>query len=90
MWGHDDIPEMIKDPEAAKPEDWDDEDDGEWEAPSIANPAYAGAWTQKEIDNPAYKVGQQQLQLRPGLEAVDPTLAFRDFQGLSGISSSLN
>ena len=24
--------------EASKPEDWDDEEDGEWEAPRIANP----------------------------------------------------
>jgi hypothetical protein len=27
-------------------EDWDDEDDGEWEAPQIDNPEYKGKWTQ--------------------------------------------
>ena len=35
--------------------DWDDEDDGEWEAPTIPNPDYKGEWKQKMIDNPAYK-----------------------------------
>ena len=25
-------------PDAKKPEDWDDEEDGDWEAPSIPNP----------------------------------------------------
>lgn len=29
--------------------------DGEWEAPSIENPAYKGEWKPKQIDNPAYK-----------------------------------
>jgi len=53
--GYDDIAEMITDPEAKKPEDWDDEDDGEWEAPTIKNPEYKGEWFQKEIDNPDYK-----------------------------------
>lgn len=53
--GYDDIPETITDPEAKKPEDWDDEDDGEWEAPTIPNPEFKGPWTQKEIDNPDYK-----------------------------------
>lgn len=36
-------------------EDWDDEDDGEWEAPMIPNPEYKGEWTPKMIDNPRYK-----------------------------------
>jgi len=38
-----------------KPEDWDDELDGEWEAPTIPNPAFKGPWRAKRIDNPAYK-----------------------------------
>ena len=38
-----------------KPEDWDDEEDGEWEVPQIDNPAYKGAWSAKKIKNPAYK-----------------------------------
>ena len=45
----------IIDPDAEKPEDWDDEMDGEWEAPQIDNPAYKGEWKAKKIDNPAYK-----------------------------------
>ena len=28
-------------------EDWDDEDDGEWEAPTIPNPEYKGEWKPK-------------------------------------------
>merc|ERR1719487_269458 len=44
---------QIADPE--KPEDWDDEMDGEWEAPMIDNPEYKGEWSPKKISNPAYK-----------------------------------
>jgi len=53
--GYDDIPAKIPDAAAKKPEDWDDEEDGEWEAPTIDNPAYKGAWKPKMIANPAYK-----------------------------------
>ena len=52
--GYDDIPEMIPDPEASQPDDWDEEDDGEWEAPSIPNPEWKGPWKQKMIPNPDY------------------------------------
>lgn len=50
-----DKPEHISDPEAKKPEDWDDEIDGVWEPPMIDNPEYKGAWKARQIDNPAYK-----------------------------------
>lgn len=53
-----DKPEHIPDPDAVKPEDWDDEMDGEWEPPQIDNPEYKGEWKPKQIDNPAYKVQQ--------------------------------
>lgn len=53
--GYDDIVEQIPDPEAEKPDDWDDEDDGEWEAPTIRNPEYKGPWRAKRIENPDYK-----------------------------------
>jgi len=53
--GYDDVPAKIPDANAKKPEDWDDEEDGEWEAPQIDNPAYKGAWKAKMIANPAYK-----------------------------------
>lgn len=53
--GYDDIPAKIPDPEATKPEDWEDEDDGEWEPPTIDNPAFKGVWKPTMIDNPAYK-----------------------------------
>jgi len=45
----------IVDSSAKKPDDWDDEEDGEWEAPTIDNPAYKGEWSVKRINNPAYK-----------------------------------
>ena len=32
--------ENIPDPDAKKPEDWDEEMDGEWEPPMIPNPEY--------------------------------------------------
>ena len=37
-----DQPEYIPDPDAEKPEDWDDDMDGEWEPPMIPNPEYKG------------------------------------------------
>merc|ERR1712003_295818 len=37
-----------------KPDDWDDEEDGEWEAPMKDNPAYKGVWEAKKIANPEY------------------------------------
>ena len=45
---------QIADPDATKPEDWDDEDDGEWEPPLIDNPDFKGEWVAKKIENPAY------------------------------------
>lgn len=35
-----DKPENIPDPDAKKPEDWDEEMDGEWEPPMVTNPDY--------------------------------------------------
>jgi len=51
-------PTTIPDPTATKPEDWDDEEDGEWEAPSVPNPACevgCGLWSSPMIPNPEYK-----------------------------------
>jgi calreticulin len=48
-------PETVKDPEASKPDDWDEEEDGEWEAPTIPNPKYKGEWRARMIPNPKYK-----------------------------------
>jgi hypothetical protein len=31
----DDAPDLVPDPKAEKPESWDDEEDGEWEAPMV-------------------------------------------------------
>merc|ERR1712054_234633 len=45
----------IVDPEAKKPDDWDDEEDGDWEPPMIDNPEFKGEWHVKRISNPAYK-----------------------------------
>jgi len=53
--GYDDIPAQIADKDATKPDDWDDDLDGEWEAPQIPNPEYKGEWRAKQIPNPAYK-----------------------------------
>lgn len=40
--GYDNIPEFIVDQDATKPDDWDEEEDGKWEAPQIKNPEYKG------------------------------------------------
>lgn len=50
----------IPDPEAEKPEDWDDEEDGDWVAPTVPNPkcddaSGCGKWEKPMIKNPAYK-----------------------------------
>ena len=35
-----DKPEYIPDPDATKPDDWDDDTDGEWEPLVVCNPDY--------------------------------------------------
>lgn len=46
-------------PDAHQPEDWSSEDDGEWEPPTIKNPACkaagCGEWKRPMVKNPAYK-----------------------------------
>ena len=42
----------IPDPASSKPDYWDDDDDGAWEAELIVNPDYT--WTQRMIPNPKY------------------------------------
>ncbi len=56
----DDEPDEVDDLDAVKPEDWDDEEDGEWEPPKISNPKCeeapgCGEWTRPTKKNPAYK-----------------------------------
>lgn len=46
--------------DASQPEDWDEEEDGEWEPPKITNPKCTegpgcGEWKRPKIPNPAYK-----------------------------------
>lgn len=50
-----DEPREIIDMSAEKPEEWDDELDGEWERPNRLNPNYRGIWAPRMIPNPAYK-----------------------------------
>merc|ERR1740138_1198849 len=61
--GYDDIAKEIADPEATKPDDWDDEDDGEWEAPMIDNPDYKGKWEHPMIDNPEYSYNEEMYKV---------------------------
>ncbi|KAF2324009.1 hypothetical protein GH714_006135 [Hevea brasiliensis] len=71
--------EYIPDPEDKKPEpeDWDDEEDGEWTAPTIANPEYKenknpnykGKWKAPMIDNPDFK-DDTDLYVYPNLKYV--------------------
>lgn len=41
--------------QAEKPEDWEEEEDGEWEPAMIKNPEFKGKWKPKMIPNPDYK-----------------------------------
>lgn len=55
----DDEPLQVADPDAKKPDEWDDAEDGDWEAPTVANPKCAdigcGDWTPPMKSNPDFK-----------------------------------
>merc|ERR1712084_64794 len=73
-------PKEIPDPDDKKPEDWDDEEDGEWEAPMIDNPEYKGEWSVKRISNPAYKGFWEQKKIaNPEYKDDDNLYSFADF-----------
>merc|ERR1711863_190562 len=73
----------IKDPEAKKPEDWDDEMDGEWEPPQIDNPEYKGEWKPKQIDNPDYKGAWVHPEIdNPDYEEDKSLYSFDSFCGI--------
>merc|ERR1712048_327681 len=60
--------------------DWDDEEDGEWEAPMKDNPAYKGEWYVKRISNPAYKGFWEAKKIaNPEYEDDDALYKFDDF-----------
>merc|ERR1712047_159331 len=68
------------DAEAKKPDDWDDEEDGEWEAPMKDNPAYKGDWNGKRISNPAYKGFWEAKKIaNPKYEDDDAVYKYDDF-----------
>merc|ERR1712146_445929 len=80
-----DQPEYIVDPDAEQPEDWDEEDDGEWEPPTIENPEYKGEWEPAMIDNPDYK-GPWVHPMIPNPEyAHDDSIGKYDDFGVVGI-----
>jgi calreticulin len=83
--GYDDIPKQIVDPDASKPDSWDTDADGEWEAPMIDNPAYKGPWKAKQIDNPDYKGPWVHPEIdNPDYEADDTLYSYPSF-GAVGI-----
>merc|ERR1712036_208679 len=70
----------IVDPEAKKPDDWDDDEDGEWEPPMKDNPAFKGEWIAKRISNPAYKGFWEAKKIdNPEYEDDDSVYKFADF-----------
>ena len=81
----DDIPASIPDPAAEKPDDWDDELDGEWEAPTIANPEYKGAWSPKMIPNPDYKGPWVHPEIPNPAYQLDSNIFFYDDLAFLGI-----
>ena len=53
-----DEPDTVPDPTAEMPDDWDEDDDGEWEAAIVKNPKCSvgcGKWERPTIANPEYK-----------------------------------
>merc|ERR1712176_1266581 len=73
-------PKEISDPEDKKPDDWDDEEDGEWEAPMKDNPAYKGEWYVKRISNPVYKgLWEAKKIANPEYEEDDKLYKYDDF-----------
>eukprot|EP00932_Pfiesteria_piscicida_P016905 SRR837773.3809.p1 GENE.SRR837773.3809~~SRR837773.3809.p1 ORF type:complete len:783 (-),score=300.81 SRR837773.3809:32-2245(-) len=61
-----DQPEKIDDPSAVKPEIWNEEEDGKWEVPQIANPAYKGTWKPRQITDPNSPVNDFEGWCWPG------------------------
>ncbi len=51
----DEEPYEVDDLDAVKPEDWDDEEDGEWEPPKIINPKWEESPGCRELANPTKK-----------------------------------
>mmetsp|Transcript_33538 Transcript_33538/g.94358 ORF Transcript_33538/g.94358 Transcript_33538/m.94358 type:complete len:393 (-) Transcript_33538:217-1395(-) len=75
--GYDDIPEMIADPEAEQPEDWDEDLDGVWEAPMVNNPDYLGPWSPRKVENPDYKGPWIQKEIdNPEYKYIDDVYAY--------------
>merc|ERR1712190_171483 len=73
-------PKEISDPDDKKPDDWDDEEDGEWEAPMKDNPDYKGEWIAKRISNPAYKgVWEAKMIANPEYVDDDSLYKYDDF-----------
>merc|ERR1712060_826874 len=70
----------ISDPADKKPDDWDDEEDGEWEAPMKDNPEYKGDWNGKRISNPEYKgVWEAKKIANPEYVDDDTVYKYADF-----------
>merc|ERR1712166_510637 len=68
------------DADAKKPDDWDDEEDGEWEAPTKDNSAHKGDWNGKRISNPAYKgIWEAKKIANPEYEDDNSVYKFADF-----------
>merc|ERR1712046_212312 len=60
--------------------DWDDEEDGEWEAPMKDNAEYKGDWHVKRISNPAYKGFWEQKKIaNPEYKDDDNLYKYADF-----------
>jgi calreticulin len=73
-------PATIPDPDATKPDDWDEEEDGEWDAPTIPNPKFKGEWKPRMIPNPAYKGEWKPRQIaNPDYSLDDKLYLFKDF-----------
>merc|ERR1711979_135480 len=71
---------MMDDPSEKKPDDWVEDEDGEWEPPMKDNAAFKGEWIAKRISNPAYKGFWEAKKIdNPEYEDDDAVYKFADF-----------
>jgi len=78
------VPEFLDDVDATKPDDWNEDEDGTWEAPSVKNPDFKGEWKAPNIPNPAYKGVWQHPQIDNPEYTDDPTIGV--YHGISHIA----
>ena len=69
--------QLVPDPFASKPLEWDDEEDGPFVAPLVENPLYKGPWFPAKVDNPEFR-GEWKPRQRGNPEYEEEVYAYSD------------